>query len=80
MKSTSGTSSAVQFVLPVDEKPHLSQNEKVMDTRRKPAQNLSTRNVTRGLWELARLHTREAWLCWYPAGEQRLALKHILEA
>lgn len=26
------------------------------------------RNVLRGIWELARLHTREAWLCWYPAG------------
>lgn len=26
------------------------------------------RNVTRGVWEMARLHTREAWLCWYPAG------------
>ena len=30
--------------------------------------NVSPRNVTRGVWELARLHTREAWLCWYPAG------------
>lgn len=28
----------------------------------------SSRNITRGVWELARLHTREAWLCWYPAG------------
>ncbi|KAJ6142505.1 UbiA-like prenyltransferase [Penicillium samsonianum] len=27
----------------------------------------SQRNVARGVWELARLHTREAWLCWYPA-------------
>lgn len=25
------------------------------------------RNVFQGIWELARLHTREAWLCWYPA-------------
>lgn len=25
-------------------------------------------NVARGVWELARLHTKEAWLCWYPAG------------
>jgi 4-hydroxybenzoate polyprenyltransferase len=25
------------------------------------------RDVIRGVWELARLHTREAWLCWYPA-------------
>lgn len=80
MKSTSGTSSAVQSVLPADEKPRLSQNEKVKDTRPEPAQNLSTRNVTRGVWELARLHTREAWLCWYPAGEQRLGLKQNLEA
>ena len=27
----------------------------------------NSRNVPRGVWELARLHTREAWLCWYPA-------------
>ncbi|KAJ5186083.1 Amidohydrolase 2 [Penicillium cf. griseofulvum] len=27
----------------------------------------SSHNVSRGIWELARLHTREAWLCWYPA-------------
>ncbi|RMZ77832.1 hypothetical protein DV737_g4177, partial [Chaetothyriales sp. CBS 132003] len=27
----------------------------------------SKRDLTRGVWELARLHTREAWLCWYPA-------------
>jgi hypothetical protein len=26
----------------------------------------STRNPIHGVWELARLHTREAWLCWYP--------------
>ncbi|KAL9618590.1 MAG: hypothetical protein Q9160_006701 [Pyrenula sp. 1 TL-2023] len=26
-----------------------------------------SRDVVRGVWELARLHTREAWLCWYPA-------------
>ncbi|KAL9579880.1 MAG: hypothetical protein Q9203_006523 [Teloschistes exilis] len=26
-----------------------------------------TRDVKRGVFELARLHTREAWLCWYPA-------------
>lgn len=32
----------------------------------------SARNVTRGVWELARLHTREAWLCWYPAGMSAL--------
>jgi 4-hydroxybenzoate polyprenyltransferase len=25
------------------------------------------RNVARGVLELARLHTRESWLCWYPA-------------
>ncbi|KAK6008857.1 hypothetical protein QM012_000760 [Aureobasidium pullulans] len=25
------------------------------------------RDVVRGIYELARLHTREAWLCWYPA-------------
>ena len=28
----------------------------------------STRNVRKGVWQLARLHTKEAWLCWYPAG------------
>ncbi|KAK7718826.1 hypothetical protein SLS57_005936 [Botryosphaeria dothidea] len=27
----------------------------------------SNRNLRKGIWELARLHTREAWLCWYPA-------------
>ncbi|KAI6782837.1 uncharacterized protein J7T54_000980 [Emericellopsis cladophorae] len=25
------------------------------------------RDVFRGVWELARLHTREAWVCWSPA-------------
>lgn len=25
------------------------------------------RDFLRGVWELARFHTREAWLCWYPA-------------
>ncbi|KAL7952722.1 UbiA prenyltransferase family [Trichoderma compactum] len=25
------------------------------------------RDVFRGIWELARLHTREAWVCWSPA-------------
>lgn len=25
------------------------------------------RDVFRGVWELSRLHTREAWICWYPA-------------
>jgi len=28
----------------------------------------SNRNLSKGVWELARLHTKEAWLCWYPAG------------
>ncbi|RDL32635.1 4-hydroxybenzoate polyprenyltransferase [Venustampulla echinocandica] len=27
----------------------------------------SKRNVARGIFELGRLHTKEAWLCWYPA-------------
>ncbi|KAM7183945.1 hypothetical protein V8F20_012422 [Naviculisporaceae sp. PSN 640] len=27
----------------------------------------SQRNVPLGIWRLARFHTREAWLCWYPA-------------
>lgn len=31
-----------------------------------PSQN---RDLRRGLWELARLHTKESWLCWYPAGQ-----------
>ena len=34
----------------------------------KSSAKASPRNLTRGVWELARLHTREAWLCWYPAG------------
>jgi hypothetical protein len=29
----------------------------------------SSRNLRKGIWELARLHTKEAWLCWYPAGQ-----------
>lgn len=29
---------------------------------------ISARNVPKGVWQLARLHTKEAWLCWYPAG------------
>jgi hypothetical protein len=28
----------------------------------------STRNLGKGIWELARFHTKESWLCWYPAG------------
>ena len=24
-------------------------------------------DFVKGVWQLARLHTREAWLCWYPA-------------
>lgn len=32
-----------------------------------PKQTASSRDPARGVWELARLHTREAWLCWYPA-------------
>jgi 4-hydroxybenzoate polyprenyltransferase len=28
------------------------------------------RNAIRGVWELARLHTKESWLCLCPAGEQ----------
>ncbi|GKZ18417.1 hypothetical protein AbraIFM66951_000976 [Aspergillus brasiliensis] len=37
--------------------------------KRSVATNASTspRNVPRGIWELARLHTRESWLCWYPS-------------
>ncbi|KAL5405908.1 hypothetical protein PMIN03_008111 [Paraphaeosphaeria minitans] len=27
----------------------------------------SGRNLRKGVWQLARLHTKEAWLCWYPA-------------
>jgi hypothetical protein len=33
-----------------------------------PVAHGSSRDIVRGIWELARLHTREAWLCWYPAG------------
>ena len=74
MKSTSATSSAVNFVRPVDEKSRQSRNDIVRDAGRNPTRKPSPRNVTRGVWELARLHTREAWLCWYPAGEQHLTL------
>lgn len=34
----------------------------------KAVANYRSRDLTRGVWELARFHTREAWLCWYPAG------------
>ena len=34
----------------------------------KAAEHHRSRDVSRGVWELARFHTREAWLCWYPAG------------
>lgn len=27
----------------------------------------TNKSIARGVFELARLHTREAWLCWYPA-------------
>ena len=40
----------------------------VISTESKGVLNHSSRNLARGVWELARLHTREAWLCWYPAG------------
>ena len=38
----------------------------------KSSAKTSPRNLARGVWELARLHTREAWLCWYPAGAYEL--------
>ena len=61
-------------MLPANEKPRFRQNGQVKDTARKSViSNPSFRNVTRGVWELARLHTREAWLCWYPASKQRLS-------
>ena len=61
-------------MLAADEKPRFRQNGQVLDTARKSAIPIpSSRNVTRGVWELARLHTREAWLCWYPASKQRLS-------
>jgi hypothetical protein len=34
------------------------------------------RNAIRGVWELARLHTKESWLCWCPAGEQISAFRN----
>jgi hypothetical protein len=37
----------------------------------------SNRNLRKGVWELARLHTREAWLCWYPAG--KFQFLHVVE-
>lgn len=44
----------------------LFENKKGVHVQSTPEQ--SSRNVIRGIWELGRLHTREAWLCWYPAG------------
>ena len=43
-------------------------NDNASDSSSKAMVNHRSRDVTRGLWELARFHTREAWLCWYPAG------------
>ncbi len=59
----------VSFLEPVDGgKPRLRRNEKIEGVPH-TEDNGSNRDVVRGVWELARLHTREAWLCWYPAGE-----------
>lgn len=41
----------------------------------KPASNHVSRDISRGVWELARFHTREAWLCWYPAGSLCFAIQ-----
>ena len=55
-----------------NKKSSISPIEKVTDSG-------SSRDVVRGVWELARLHTREAWLCWYPAGQYGFRLgKHLL--
>lgn len=35
--------------------------------KEKASSPISPRNTLRGVWELARFHTRESWLCWYPA-------------
>ena len=43
-------------------------SDNASDSSSKAVVNHRSRDVTRGLWELARFHTREAWLCWYPAG------------
>ena len=45
----------------------------------KSSPKASSRNITRGVWELARLHTREAWLCWYPAGVYDLFRHEFLD-
>ncbi|KAM7205914.1 hypothetical protein V8F33_000744 [Rhypophila sp. PSN 637] len=37
-----------------------------MTTKASTKEN-SQRDVVLGIWRLARFHTREAWLCWYPA-------------
>ena len=42
-------------------------NDNASDASSKTMLDHRSRDVTRGLWELARFHTREAWLCWYPA-------------
>lgn len=43
------------------------QKQKTLRVDAKPA--ASNRHIVRGVLELARLHTKESWLCWYPAGE-----------
>ncbi|TGJ86894.1 hypothetical protein E0Z10_g1855 [Xylaria hypoxylon] len=34
---------------------------------KKASSPIPQRNTLRGVWELARFHTRESWLCWYPS-------------
>lgn len=48
------------------EKPQ-AQKQKIVRVDAKPA--ASNRHIVRGVVELARLHTKESWLCWYPAGK-----------
>lgn len=50
-------------------------NDGASGSSTKAVANDRSRDVTRGLWELARFHTREAWLCWYPAGLYLLAFR-----
>lgn len=47
-------------------KAQVKQGKLLLDTE--AVLESSRRNLGRGVWQLARLHTREAWLCWYPAG------------
>jgi len=55
------------MTVPVDTSPPVSEKQAVQKKPVRENHGARQRNVVRGVWELARLHTKESWLCWYPA-------------